>query len=259
MKKLYTLLCLILVASSVFSQRIEKFTREDEAFIKELAKVFDDSRKGEGKEFIEKQFMPVWLEDGAYTLPQQEMIFETLDMMLKNKNKVYPEFEQYIKALIFFPKAAKTDKDFLEWQTVLAKLIADKKLKKYLPEFLEASSGMFENKTFYKTETIAWVSSSNGYQFVFDSVPCIVFPALTLKCYSKGDSSVIQNTNGIYFPTTDRFVGDKGKVTWQRAGFDPTKTYAEFNAFNIRLKGSTFTVDSVMFYNEFLIDHFKED
>jgi hypothetical protein len=251
MKKLYTLLCLILVASSVFSQRIEKFTREDEAFIKELAKVFDDSRKGEGKEFIEKQFMPVWLEDGAYTLPQQEMIFETLDMMLKNKNKVYPEFEQYIKALIFFPKAAKTDKDFLEWQTVLAKLIADKKLKKYLPEFLEASSGMFENKTFYKTETIAWVSSSNGYQFVFDSVPCIVFPALTLKCYSKGDSSVIQNTNGIYFPTTDRFVGDKGKVTWQRAGFDPTKTYAEFNAFNIRLKGSTFTVDSVMFYNEF--------
>lgn len=251
MKRLFTILFLFTGLSFSFAQKLEKFTREDESFIKELAQLFEDARKGEGKEFVGKQFVPVWIEDASYTLQQQEIIFETLDMMLKNKNKVYPEFHEYIKALIYFPKAGKTDKDFLEWQMVIGKLIADKKMKKYLPELLEASAGMFENKTFYKTETIQWVSSSNGYRFVYDSLPAIEFPALDLKCYSKGDSSVIFQTKGRYFPSTDRFEGTKGKVTWQRAGFDPVKTYAEFGIYEIRLKGSTFNVDSVTFYNEF--------
>ena len=251
MKKIFTLFLLLFIAGTGFTQKIEKFTREDEPFIDELAKMFDDVRKGEGKEFIQKQFAPVWINDQAYKLKQQEIIFETLEMLIKNKSKVYPEFEQYIKALIYFPTSGKSEKDFMEWQTVLAKLIADKKLKKYLPEFLEASAGIFENNTFYKTETIQWVSSNNNYKFVFDSVPAIEFPSLDLKCFSKGDSSVIFKTGGIYFPTADRFYGTKGKVTWERAGFDPNKTYADFGSYNIRLKGSTFMVDSVTFYNEF--------
>ena len=251
MKKFCTVFLLLIAFASSHAQKLEKFTREDETFIDELSKMFDDVRKGEGKEFIQKQFAPVWINDQAYKLKQQDIIFETLEMLLKNKSKVYPEFEQYIKALIYFPKSGKSEQDFMEWQSVLLKLIADKKLKKYLPEFLEASAGLFENRTFYKTETIQWVSSSINYRFVFDSVPAIEFPALDLKCYSKGDSSIIYKTAGVFFPTEEKFYGNKGKVTWERAGFNPTKTYAEFVEYNIRLKGSTFSVDSVTFYNEF--------
>ncbi|MEO0405535.1 MAG: hypothetical protein AAF193_11745, partial [Bacteroidota bacterium] len=43
----------------------------------------------------------------------------------------------------------------------------------------------------------------------------------------------------------------KGKVTWDRAEFDPATTYAEFDNYEIRIKGSSFIVDSVLFYNEY--------
>ena len=74
---------------------------------------------------------------------------------------------------------------------------------------------------------------------------------MNLKCLSRGDSSVVYKTSGIYFPTLEKFYGNEGRVTWQRAGYDPEKTYASFNSYNIRIKESRYIIDSVMFYNEF--------
>lgn len=232
-------------------QRIETFTREDEKFIIELSKLFDDARKGSGKEFIDRDFKSFWIEKNPYSLKQQAIIFESLDMMLKNKNKVFPEFEQYIFSLIHFKKSGKSDEDFIQWNTVLGKMIADKKNKKYVPDFLASSAGLFEDRTFYKSTTLQWVSSSNAYQFIYDSVPSIQFQNLDLKCFEKGDSTVIYDSKGTYFITSDRFVGEKGKVKWTRSGLDPTKTYAEFGDYQIKTKGSSYVIDSVMFYNEF--------
>lgn len=246
-----TVITSLLISCIASSQRIDKFTREPEKFLNELSGLFNDVKKGTGKEFIEKQFGPVWFPNSVYTVQQQEMIYETFDLFLKNKNKVYPDIENYVLALIAFPKSGKNDADFLEWQTVLAKMLADKKVRKYVPEFVESSAGLFSERTFFQSEAVRWQVSSPGYRFVYDSIPRIEFSATDLKCYSKGDSSVIYATSGQYYPTLERFIGDKGRITWKRAGFDPEKTYAEFNAYNIRIKGATFVIDSVTFYNEF--------
>lgn len=252
MKGKVLLIVFLSLCSGLFAQqRIESFTREDEKFISELAKLFDDVRKGLGKEFIEKEFKPIWLNANPYSLKQQQIIFESLDMMLKNKSKVYPEFESYIIALINFPKSGKTEEDFLQWSTILAKIITDKKNKKYLPEFLDTSAGLFESRCIYKSTALRWVSSTNAYKFVYDSVPCVQFEQLNLKCYDKNDSTVIYDSKGTFFFTSDRFVGKMGKVTWARSGLDPAKTYAQFGAYQIKTKGSSYSIDSVMFYNEF--------
>jgi hypothetical protein len=245
------LLAFVLLSTTLLAQRIEKFTHESEKFVEELTELFNDSKKGVGKEFIEKSFAPIWIDAPAYTAQQQEIIYETFDMFLKNKNKVYPDMEDYVNCLLVFPKSGKSDLDFLEWQNVLAKMMADKKIKKYVPDFLETSAGLFTDQVFYQSDAVKWQSSSKGYKFVFDTVPCIQFPALDLKCYSKGDSSIIYETKGNFYPTLERFIGENGKVTWQRAGFDPTKTFAKFDDYNIRIKGATYVIDSVTFYNEF--------
>jgi hypothetical protein len=233
------------------AQRLSTFSREPESFLEELKELFDEQKKGTGKELVDQGFATVWHPTSAYTPQQEMMIFETLDLMLKNKSKVFPEFQDYIRSLTAFPSSGKTDLDFIQWQDVLMRLIADKKFRKYVPDFLETSSSLFRDRTFFSSDAVRWVSSSPGFTFAFDSLPHIDFPALDLKCFSKGDSSVIYATSGSYFPTLERFVGGKGKVTWQRAGFDPAKTYAEFNRYSIRVKGSTFVIDSVTFYNEF--------
>lgn len=253
MRKLLLLLtfCLSGWYSVQAQQRLSAFSREPEKFIAELSDLFDEQKKGTGKELIEKQFAPIWLQQPAYTPQQQEMIFETLDLLLKNKSKVFPDFDYYIRSLIAFPKARKTDADFLQWQQMVLKILADKKFRKYTTEILESSVGLFADLTFFQSDAVKWVSSSPGFWFEFDSVPRVVFPSLNLKCYSKGDSSVIYSTSGAFYPTTGRFIGAKGRITWQRAGFDPALTYAEFDEYDIRVRGSTYVIDSVTFYNEF--------
>lgn len=247
---------LLLFSSLTFSiqvgaQKKDSFTHEPVKLVEELSSMFNEIRKGEGKNFIEKNFAPIWIDQPAYNVQQQEMIYETLDMMLKNKNKVYPEFEHYIRALIAFPSTAKPASEFTEWQTMVIKTLNDKKFKKYLPQVLESSAGLFEKRCFFQSETVEWYTSSPGYKFVFDSVPSIHIEYLDLKCFAKGDSSVISGTGGIYYISEDRWRGNDGKITWQRAGFDPEKTYAKFNKYDIRLKGSSYDIDSVTFYNEF--------
>lgn len=245
------LLGLVLLQSTTFAQRIEKFNREPEKFIGELSDLFNDQKKGIGKDFIEKEFSPIWIEQPVYTPQQQEIIFETLDLMLKNKNKVYPDMENYLLSLMAFPKSGKTDADFLQWQSVLGKMMGDKKVRKYVPEFLETSADLFSSRVFFKSDAVEWKSSNRNFSFIYDTLPRIDFPSLDLKCYSKGDSSIIQQTKGAYYPTLERFFGEGGKVTWERAGFDPNKTYAEVPKYEIRIKGSVYSIDSVVFYNEF--------
>lgn len=250
-RKLLFTLIFILGSLGLSAQKLEKFTREDEAFIDELTELFEISRKGSGKEFIDKEFSKIWIESPTFSSTQKDMIYETMDGFLKARVKVLPEIRDYVTLLMVFPQSGKTDKDLMEYHAALNKLFGDKKNKKYLATFIESMLGLYTDRTFYGTETVRWISSSNNYTIEYDSVPSILFPDLTIKCYSKGDSSVISNSSGIYFPGEARFYGDKGRVTWERAGFDPSKTYAEFEAFNIRLKGSTYNVDSVTFYTEF--------
>ena len=248
---LLLLLALLFLAPAVHAQKFEKFTRSEAACADELFKLFESARQGRGEEIIEREFAPLWLQPTSFTPAQRQQIYDVLDALLKNKNKVFPDFHEYIKALISFTTSGKTVEDFNTWSDVLLRVMADKKNKKFTSELLESSALLFRDRSFFQNETIQWQSTTSDYQFVFDSVPAIVFGSMDLRCYSKGDSSLIYGTSGVYYPGNQRFVGKSGKVTWQRAGFDPLKTYAEMNDYFIRLKSSTYSADSVIFHTEF--------
>jgi hypothetical protein len=251
MKKLSLLFFSIVFCLGVSAQKIEKLPEGDEKMLSFLNKLFEDFKKDSGKELIQKTLTPMWLEGNVYSETEKQKFRKTLDLMIEGKSKVFPDFENYIKAFILFPASQKTEAELLAWNDIVLKIYDNKKLKKIGSEFVESSIGLFTDLTFYKTEWIAWKTDNVNYIFAFDSLPRIEFPSLNLKCYSKGDSTVIYETTGNYFPTLEKFLGNKGKVTWQRAGYDPNKTYATFNNYSIRIKESKYAIDSVLFYNEF--------
>ena len=193
----------------------------------------------------------MWLEGNVFSTAEKTKFRETLKLLIDSKSKVFPDFDNYIQAFILFPFSQKSESELLEWNEIVIKIYSDKKLKKFGGEFVESSIGLFKDLTFFKTEWIAWKTDNLQYRFAFDSLPRIEFPSLNLKCYSRGDSTAIYETTGNYFPTLEKFIGKSGKVTWQRAGYDPTKTYATVGAYSIRIKENKFAIDSVLFYNEF--------
>ncbi|MFM1932461.1 MAG: hypothetical protein RL226_1764 [Bacteroidota bacterium] len=247
----HTFLTVIFVVSAIAlcAQKNKSFSSIPEEFVKELATFLGDSRK-EGKKFVEDEFGPVYL-SGAITPMMKAKTVEACNKMREAKLTPYPVFYEYLRAVMFFPRSRKPEEFYMKWHDFTYKLLDNKKLKKELAPFMQSSATLYEDGTFYSTGAVAWKFTNTNYDFVFDSIPSIVYAGGNLIGLSKGDSTVIYETKGVYYPQNERWKGEGGRVQWDRAEFDPKTTYATFENYELRIKGTSFIIDSVLFYNEY--------
>ena len=224
------------------------------SFIDELYAYFDagSANKGDAKDFV-RIFEAKWKvgKDGVsyFSERQRQACFEVCNLMLKKKIRP-PDFQSYLTCMINFVESKQTEKNFMAWQDCINKILSGKAIKSYT-EFLTMSENLFADNTFYFSNTFKWRSSNSNYEFLYDSVPKVNFPALTLSCHNaNGDSVVIINTKGAFFPATGKFIGAGGKVTWLKAGIDENIIYAEIKKYEIVAKTGAYTADSVVFYNK---------
>lgn len=233
------------------AQRITSFSQEQEAFLSELAGFMNDSRKKEGRDFIEKDLFNAFQSE-RIPIQIKIRVNKMCNLLLKHKKKAYPEFHNYLQTVIAYVDSKQQQDDFESWDDVCSEIISNKKLKKHHNPFLENSIGLFKNNTFFANRSVSWRSSSALWELDYnEGKPVIKFPQADLICHSKGDSSVINNTTGAYDIAAGKWNGEGGKILWIRADFDPKTTYAEIPAYEIRIKGSTYSIENVLFYNEF--------
>ncbi|MDG1262627.1 MAG: hypothetical protein P8O05_12765 [Flavobacteriales bacterium] len=245
--------CLILITicftQSLLAQKEKTFPSEPEAFVKAMADFFGASKK-EGKKFVEGEFEEVYL-SGQITPDMQTIVVSTCNKFREAKFTAYPVFNNYLHAIMHYPSSNQDQAFFMNWHEVMYKMMEKKRMKKKVGEFLEHSASLFEKRIFYSTNAVQWAFGSDNYTFAYDSLPKIVYPEGTLIGYAKGDSTRVLNTKGIFFPTLERWFGEGGRVNWDRADFNPETTYATFENYQIRIKGSSYIVDSVLFYNDY--------
>jgi hypothetical protein len=237
---------LMLVTLTSLSQT---FTPAPDKFIKEVSDMLGAPLKKEGRDLVEKEFAPVF--NTRYSESQRMKIYETFNLMGTHKLRPQGEFLHYIHALIRFPESGRGQDGFKEWHAYLEEFMKNKKLKKFIDGAFESTRYLIEDNSFYVSPAVRWKASEGNWKLRIDSVPMVEFTDIDLICLAKKDSSVIRNTSGFYFPTTERWKGKTGRVTWERAGFNTESTYAEFKNYEIRIKSSQYVIDSVLFYNEF--------
>ncbi len=256
LKALPISIILLFFCSLNVNAQIKSFTPDSIKFFEEVQTFLVEKRKKEGKEFIE-QFEVVWY-SGQFTESQRLRVYQIANIMLKKRMPPFPEFRNYLFSLMSYVKSGRSNESFNQWMATLEVIISKNKRK--FSKYLETCNNLFTDNTFYKSASTQWQSSSADYQFVYnvedgDSEPKIVFPSLNLRCLAKGDSSVIYNTKGVYYPLKEKWVGDGGKVNWVRAGLDENETYAVIDhEYEIRAKSSTYIIDSIWFYNAFFQD-----
>lgn len=245
---LLVFLLLMVTGGDLLAQK-DPFPSETEDFIKALAGFMGKSQK-EGKKFIEKDFGEAYL-TGVYSPEQQQKIVETTNRFRDVKFSAYPEYENYIKAMIHFPTSGKGNDFFVNFHDVLYKMLDERKMKRDVNELLSSVATLMEANIFYRSGSVEWKLSNNNYLLEFDDGPILRFREGNLIGYAKGDSTRILNTRGTYDFLKERWRGESGRVTWHRAEFNPETTYATFDQYEVRIKGSSFIVDSVLFYNEY--------
>lgn len=255
MKKRISLFVISVICAltpSIFAQvnPIKQFSEDPIKFLDEVKTMFEvtNMEKKDVKLYME-EFAKVW-NSPKYTDNLKKATYNSFNLMVKKKLRILPEYKSYLNSVINFINSNQSEDNFLTWQECINKILNGKTIKNY-SEYLEMSENLFASNTFYKSAVVQYTSSNNKYIFEYDSVPKVIFPKLDLKCYNnQNDSGIIYNTRGTYYPYRGVFVGESGKVNWKRAGLEDNVVWAELKKYQITLKTSGYTADSVVFYNK---------
>ena len=228
--------------------QIMVFTPESEKFLKEVQSYLGVYNKADAKEFI-KVFEPVWL-GGTITPDQKAQIYETANIISQKKLKAYPEFKNYMLSVMNFAVNARSNEDFTDWHETFHKVLKNRDKKK-ISRFIETCTNLFNDNTIYLSTSKKWQSNNTNYQFYFEKEPYIVFDRMDLRCFSKNDSLVIKNTKGTYYPLSNKWSGEGGRLTWERAALPKDKVFAELSNYRLSMKNAGFIADSVDFHSRY--------
>ncbi len=227
------------------SQSIKNFTSDPVKFPQEMETFLTETNKKQGQEIMDI-FNKQWAA-GKFSTPQQEAVYRTTNSMLRKRMKAFPDFAGYITTLTGFAETNQPVARFDAWQISLDKLLLLP--TKNFTKYIDVSNDLFRTNSLYISAAVRWYSTNDQYTFEYDSLAKIIFPQMNLICSTKGDSSVIYNTHGIYYPNREVFLGEGGNVNWIRAGWDEKAVHAQFARYTIDVSKAEYTADSVIFFN----------
>ncbi len=253
-RSIVALIVLLFIFSSLgklqAQQNISGFPEESEMYFSSLEQHFKFVQKSKTKEaenFI--QNLKIKWQSGFFSEEIKTQIYLTSNKMLTNKMSAMPFFSDYFTALIHLLEKNNDNKSAMAWLKAVHYFIENNYNREF-STFIRASDVFFTQNLIFSERTIKWKVNTNKYsiEFIEDSLK-YVFPETDLICYTKGDSSNILNTGGTYFPFTNTWEGDGGKVSWERASYSIDSVYAELKHYSIPLQFSKFSADSVKFHH----------
>ncbi|WP_321316995.1 hypothetical protein [Labilibaculum sp.] len=245
---------IIISTQSVLAQSIKSFSHDSIIFQDDFLKFMDHpTKKKESKEFKE-QFPAFWFSP-EMTKDRRQNIYQICDIFLSRKARSFPDFYNYFETLMLFQQQNRDKKDYSNWEKGLIHQISDKKNKlSATQDFLIQTQNLLKDTIINESYAAKWKCENAKFKFLFDKVLSIQFDQADLYCIAQRDSSCIYNTSGIYHPFEKIWNGNKGKVTWTRAGKSDTEEYAVFDSYSVDTQKTSFQVDTVSYYNKELFD-----
>ena len=250
MKTKKVLLVLIVLFQGLFSleaQTLKNVTRDPESFKTEVADLLMTADKKESKPFVEENWN-INITPNAFEQEQWNKIYDITDFMIKKRIRAIPYLMEFAEILTMKSTNPAIENQF---EAILASLwdVQKKNKSKDFQKYLESLSLLYKNRVFYKSHTVSWSASSGEFELKMEEEPLVEFKNVDLKCYAKGDSSVVHQTSGVFYPYSGKWVGTGGTVDWQRAGLNKDEVYAEIDNYTIQLKSPTYRIDSIRFHH----------
>lgn len=258
MNKLITILSAVLllsiagngIAQTAFDSEHDKFLKQFTSHLQ-----YTGTYRKDGKS-MQKEFQTFW-ESDSLTAAQKDRFIATASKMLEKGCKDYPEFTNYAVNRLEFSRNGFAEEQYIIYNNELHEFLKIKFIKhKDFADFMNSVFLVLNSQTLYSNNKTLWKTNASSYRFDKRSGDfCIVFDKTDLGSYFGRDSVKILNTSGVFYPLKESWSGKNGKVTWERVKISADTIYANLHNYNISLKTSRYTADSVTFVNTI---YFKE-
>jgi len=236
-------------------ERVSSFPEDSKLYFSTLEQHFNFVNKNRKKEAISflQSFREKW-NSPFFSDEIKSQIYLISNKMLDNKMSAIPFFSDYFKTLIHLLEE-NDNESALAWIKATQYILESKNYREF-SSFIRTSDDFFTKNLVFYDRILKWKVNTNEYSVSFNNDTLkYIFPQTDLVCYSKNDSSNILNTQGIFYPLTNTWEGQGGKIGWTRADYPIDSVYAELNKYSIPLRYSKFKADSVQFHHHYYFDN----
>ena len=222
-------------------------------FLKEMERKAGEVSSSEAK-WVRKTFAPSFGSEGEGR--QQELI-ATVRFLEEQRARFSTAILGYLKGALWLV-ANQDGKRWNDWHRQLDHFKSNPKSRKDAEAYLTHAEALFSSGMLRTSPAATWYVRTGSLELTADAEgkPLIECNAGMLVCLSKGDSTRVMNVSGTYNPITGRFYGRSGALNWERTTNAETFD-VELGAFEIRMKGSSFSADSAQLTSTLLTNLFE--
>jgi len=253
----FILLIVLCCTTRLFSQESKLFSTDPLLFAQEISLYISATDNKAYREKSAEQaatFNAHWLTD-RFSHEVKDSLIALANVMREKQLGPFPFFFNYLKVISAFANSDQQNKSIIAWAES-AKTTMGGRLARDYESYLEFTINLLEHNILNKTRTTEWKFSNGAFEFEYDGNTHLRFTSLNLICTTGNDSSVIINTSGTYDLKKIVWQGNKGRISWSRAGWEPDKVYADIiGSYTLNINDSKFTIDSVSLNNSYF---FKE-
>jgi hypothetical protein len=209
-------------------------------FLKEMERKAGEISSSEAK-WVRKTFAPTFGLEGEGR--QQELI-ATVRFLEEQRSRFSTAILGYLKGAHWLV-AHQGGKRWNDWHRQIDHFKSNPKSRKDAEAYLKHAEALFASGMLRTSPAATWKMREGSIDLTVDAEgkPLIECNEGMLVCLSKGDSTRVMNVSGTYNPLTGRFFGRSGSLNWERTTNAETFD-VELGAFEIRMKGSSFSADS---------------
>ena len=253
--KIISIVFLVLFVNEFANAQRLKFTT-DTAYLRELNVYLQKTNK---KELVNQSFLEFsnnW-NSGRLSLSQKVLLIKLSNNLLKKRSNPYPHFYDFMNLYNSIIKSDRQSSNITTWTTAFEFYSRQSNFNSTkINKLFKSINLLVDTMTFFENRAVKWVFDNEDYNLIFNETEGlnIKFNKTNLICYAKRDSFIVHDTRGIFNPVTYMWLGESGKITWERGNYSADSVYAELVNYKLKLIKPELKADSVKFTNKFYFD-----
>jgi hypothetical protein len=249
------IIVVVFCSLNINAQPVKSFSEDAAKFPAEVQLLFSNiSSPTTGMKIRDllNPFIELW-NANVYHDEEKLVIMSNANALLTRRIPNYPDMYNYLSIIHHLKKKGNREAVSI-WSGDLANRLPVAN-QRQIQSYLEQYELIVTRNILFQSSTFTWYISDSSFRIEYDTAIRVIYHKADLTCATKKDTTEISNTIGIFYPNTLDWAGQKGRVSWERVGFDPDSVYADLSNYRINMKFSEYHADTVRMINK---RYFKE-